>query len=63
MPQSPFTGKFFQMTTFCIDFYQSNLSTDAKYQVLRPSLDIDNDDDVFLVNSYMYVQYIYIHRK
>ncbi len=27
LPQSPFTGKFFPMTTFCIDFYESYLST------------------------------------
>jgi hypothetical protein len=27
LPQSPFTGQFFFMTTFCISFYQSNLST------------------------------------
>ncbi len=26
LPQSLFTGKFFQMTTFCIAFYRSNLS-------------------------------------
>jgi hypothetical protein len=27
LPQSPFTGEFFQMTTFCIAFYKSYLST------------------------------------
>ncbi len=27
MPKSPCTGQFFQMTTFCIDFYKSYLST------------------------------------
>ncbi len=27
LPQSSLTGKFFKMTTFCIAFYQSNLST------------------------------------
>ncbi len=27
LPQSPFIGQFFQMTTFCIDFYESYLST------------------------------------
>jgi hypothetical protein len=27
LPQSPFTGQFFKMTTFCIDFYESYLST------------------------------------
>ncbi len=26
LPQSPFIGKLFKMTTFCIAFYQSNLS-------------------------------------
>ncbi len=26
LPQSPFTGKFFQMTTFCMSFYESYLS-------------------------------------
>ncbi len=27
LPQSPFTGQFFQITAFGITFYQSNLST------------------------------------
>ncbi len=27
LPQSPFTSQLFQITTFGIDFYQSNLST------------------------------------
>jgi hypothetical protein len=27
LPQSPFTCQFFQTMTFCIAFYQSNLST------------------------------------
>ncbi len=27
LPQSPFTGQFFEMTTFCIVFYESFLST------------------------------------
>jgi hypothetical protein len=27
LPQSPFTCKFFWMTTFCIAFYQSHVST------------------------------------
>ncbi len=27
LPQNPFTGKIFYMTTFCIDFYESYLST------------------------------------
>jgi hypothetical protein len=26
LPQSPFTGLFFEMTTFCIAFYESHLS-------------------------------------
>ncbi len=26
LPQSPFTSKFLQMTTFCVAFYESNLS-------------------------------------
>jgi hypothetical protein len=26
LPQSPFAGKFFKMTTFCIDFYESYIS-------------------------------------
>ncbi len=30
LPQSPFTGKFFYITTFGIAFYQSNLSTVGK---------------------------------
>jgi hypothetical protein len=29
LPQSPVTGKLFQMTTFCITFYESYLSTVA----------------------------------
>jgi hypothetical protein len=28
---SPFTGKFFKMTTFCIAFYKSYLSTLSLY--------------------------------
>jgi hypothetical protein len=28
LPHSPFTGELFLMTTFCIAFYESYLSTD-----------------------------------
>jgi hypothetical protein len=30
LPQSPYTGQFFQVRTFCIDFYESYLSTVVK---------------------------------
>jgi hypothetical protein len=30
LPQSPFTGKFLWMTTFCIAFYESYLSTEER---------------------------------
>jgi hypothetical protein len=31
LPQSPFTGHFFKMTTFFIAFYESYLSTQQTY--------------------------------
>ncbi len=34
LTQNPFTGQFFQMTTFCIDFYGSCLCTD--YSMVFP---------------------------
>ncbi len=33
LPQSPFTGEFFQMTTFCSALYESYLSTIDMKQV------------------------------
>ncbi len=37
LPQSPLTGQFFQITTFGIAFYQSNLSTIVSILDLRTS--------------------------
>ncbi len=41
LPQSPFTGKFFEMTTFWIVFYQSYLSTVWPFKARgAPSVDL-----------------------
>jgi hypothetical protein len=41
LPQSPFTGNFFEMTTFWIVFYLSNLSTVWPFQARgAPSVDL-----------------------
>jgi hypothetical protein len=49
LPQSPFTGEFFKMTTFCIAFYESYLfavsSLPHSYTPIltsRPSFDLSS---------------------
>ncbi len=42
LPQSPYTGQFFQVRTFCIDFYESYLSTDGKFGASRPQSALKN---------------------
>ncbi len=39
LPQSPFTCKFFLITTFGIAFYQFNLSTDTTFREKSPARD------------------------